>query len=352
MAFSGERNVIIILWLLVIVLGLILRASFRRNKVALRNGILGNLLVIALAGTISLTVYLFNNRILMFIWFTILIIALVVVAIFSALLGILLLWNAWLVWRREQHSLANSLTLLLGIYFIATPIVLRLGRDVFPDILVTTIAEINSVIFGYLLFWLLTYVMAFAMYTIFQSKRPHDYIIVLGAGLLNGDQVSPLLKNRIDVALRAAQYQYDKFKTRPLIILSGGQGSDEIIPEGVAMMAYAQGSGYPSDKLIAEKASRTTYENMLFSKQIVLAQNLDLAKGAFATSDYHVFRAATYAQAVGLNADGFGAHTRRYFIYNALLREYVAILAKHKKLHVVAMGVFIIIAIITNIMNV
>lgn len=349
MGFNSEINILIILWVIVALLAWLLRVSFHRNKVALKNGVIGNILLVFLATAISISVYLLGNKVLMFIWFTILLIAIVVLTIFSAILGFLLLWNAWLVWRREQHSLANSLTLFLGIYFIVTPIILPLGKDIFPDNFITIVAEINSVIFGYLLFWLLNYVTAFAIYTIFQSRRAHDYIIVLGAGLLNGDQVSPLLKNRIDAALTAAQHQYDKFKTRPLIILSGGQGSDETIPEGVAMMAYAQGTGYPSDKLIAEQASKTTYENMLFSKQIVLDQGLDPAKGAFATSDYHVFRAATYAQSVGLKVDGFGAHTRRYFIYNALLREYIAILSKHKKLHILGIGCLLIIAILITI---
>ncbi len=41
----------------------------------------------------------------------------------------------------------------------------------------------------------------------FNHKPNQDYIIVLGAGLLNGDSVSPPLAKRIDVAIKFYQHQ-------------------------------------------------------------------------------------------------------------------------------------------------
>lgn len=99
------------------------------------------------------------------------------------------------------------------------------------------------------------------------------------------------------------------------------------------MLEYSLTTGFPAEYLVAEKESKTTYENMLFSKQILTEHGLEDQRGVFATSDYHVFRAAQYAREVNLRVDGIGARTRLYFVFNALLREYVAILAHHKKAH-------------------
>ena len=54
------------------------------------------------------------------------------------------------------------------------------------------------------------------------------------------------------------------------------------------------------DKLIKEEKSTSTYENMLYSKQIIDTLNLS-ENIAVATSEYHMLRAKKYAQKTGLN---------------------------------------------------
>ena len=51
----------------------------------------------------------------------------------------------------------------------------------------------------------------------------------------------------------------------------------------------------------------------------------------FVTNDYHVFRAGTYARQIGLKAEGVGCKTAFYYWPNAFIREYIAIMAQHKK---------------------
>lgn len=51
--------------------------------------------------------------------------------------------------------------------------------------------------------------------------------------------------------------------------MSGGQGSDEKLPEAVAMKEYAVAQGVPEGEILVETNSTTTYENMKFSKEIM-----------------------------------------------------------------------------------
>lgn len=172
---------------------------------------------------------------------------------------------------------------------------------------------------------------------------------MLGSGLINGSELSPLLKSRVDVALDFAHKQISKNGKHPLLIMSGGQGPDESIPESKAMCDYAITTGYPKDLIVAEDQSKNTYQNMAYSKEILKQQKIPLHQGIFATSDYHVFRAAGYARLAGQNIDGIGARTNRYFIWNALLREYVAILMNHKKFHSISIAIIVTIAISATI---
>jgi uncharacterized SAM-binding protein YcdF (DUF218 family) len=67
------------------------------------------------------------------------------------------------------------------------------------------------------------------------------------------------------------------------MIVSGGQGSDEGIPEAEAMAAYLTERGFPAARLACEDRSRTTEENLAFSKAIMDA-------GRPARSEAHMTR--------------------------------------------------------------
>lgn len=137
-------------------------------------------------------------------------------------------------------------------------------------------------------------------------------------------------------------YSSKKNKTKPIVIFSGGQGKDETVPEGQAMKEYAVSHDMQDLELFTEIKSKNTYQNMLFSKKIVIEQGLPLDAGVFSTSDYHTFRAAGFARYVGLNIDGIGAKTSRFFIPNAFIREYIAILMRHKNFHVVVLTLLLL----------
>ncbi|MBM7617343.1 uncharacterized SAM-binding protein YcdF (DUF218 family) [Weissella uvarum] len=334
------------LWAVVVCLGLALYASFKSNKVRLLNGMLLTLLLIVLAIAITGTLYQFHAGTILFIWIGFLALIGFILSLFSVCLWIILLWNAWVVWHKESHNLGNLLTLILGLVIIIMPVFMRLIHHYLPNWLAQGIQNIYGSVVMYLVFWMISFMMSLVLYKLFKPKYDQSYIIVLGAGLLDSDKISPLLKSRVNAAINFANKQFEKAGYRPSLVMSGGQGPDEKIPEGVAMRDYALSEGFPADQVYVEDQSQTTYQNMLYSKRVI-EQQLDVNEqnGLFATSDYHVFRAAGYARAVGLNIDGIGAKTSRYFLYNAYLREYVALLSNHKIFHAICLAAIVLINI-------
>ena len=82
----------------------------------------------------------------------------------------------------------------------------------------------------------------------------------------------------------------------------------------------------PADAIIEEDGSATTMENLRNSKAIMDARSgMNAYRAAVVTSDYHVFRTAEYAHKIGLEADGVGSATARYFWPTAFIREYVTV---------------------------
>src|SRR5699024_8835907 len=95
------------------------------------------------------------------------------------------------------------------------------------------------------------------------SSYDEDVIIVLGCGI-RGDMVSDQLARRLDAAIR-----YHTQNPDAMILVSGGQGPQESVTEALAMETYLIAGGIPSDKIIKEESSTSTYSNLLFSKEIL-----------------------------------------------------------------------------------
>lgn len=119
-----------------------------------------------------------------------------------------------------------------------------------------------------------------------------DALIVLGAGI-RGEQLSRTLQKRLDAAVDYAEKNPDA-----VIVVSGGQGSGEAIPESLAMERYLLSRGVPAERIRKEELSTSTRENFRFS-QAVLNETRDPDRIAFVTSDFHVFRSAFLARDAG-----------------------------------------------------
>lgn len=119
-----------------------------------------------------------------------------------------------------------------------------------------------------------------------------DAAIVLGAALWN-DKPSPALKERLDYAYEL----YKQGKVDKLILTGGLDGNGSELTEAEGMKEYLAALGVPRDKLLLELKARSTYENLLFSKPIAEAYNLDSL--LIVTHDYHASRANDIAGYLG-----------------------------------------------------
>ncbi len=139
-----------------------------------------------------------------------------------------------------------------------------------------------------------------------------DYIVVLGAKL-HGKEPSESLRNRLDAALK---YSRDNEKTK--IIVSGGQGADEEIPESHAMKNYLLENGIEEDRILVEDKSTSTLENLKFSDELY---GLKDRKVLIVTQGYHIFRSKMIAGRLGIKAKGLPAKTPGHTVVKMYLRE-------------------------------
>lgn len=169
-----------------------------------------------------------------------------------------------------------------------------------------------------------------------------DFVLILGCQIRADGTLYPLLRGRVDRAIRFAEAQYRATGRRPVLVPSGGQGADEPMPEGEAMARYLREKGVPEEAILPETASTTTRENLLFSRKLMEQQGRG-TKAAFSSSSYHVYRSGILASQLGWDIDGMGSRTRWYFWPNAFLREFIGLMAAEKLKQLTAMAVIVLV---------
>ena len=145
-------------------------------------------------------------------------------------------------------------------------------------------------------------------------------VIVLGSGI-RGELLTVGLKNRLDCAV-------EMYKNNPdiLIVVSGGQGPQEDITEALAMERYLLRCSVPQENIIKEEQATSTYENFIYSKQILDEKFTEDYKAAYVTNDYHIYRAGALAKIAGF--DGLTrshSSTVWYTVIPSCMRECMAV---------------------------
>ncbi len=265
-------------------------------------------------------------------------VTLVVIALLAILIvPFFLIQNGIVMIRKEGKSLANLLSLLFGILigigeltsiFTAFSFIMAMNEnDFFMNFM--KVSGFPFVFISVSIIYVSLSFLIFMIYVLFlqivPKKRDFDYVIIHGAGLLDGNRVSKLLSDRIDKAIDV----YHKDPTPPVMIPSGGQGADETVSEARAMADYLLSKGIPEEKIILEDKSTTTYENLLNS-QAIIEERGNGKYIALVTSNYHVYRALRHCRKIGLKCTGIGSRVAFYYWPSALIREYVAVHAEPK----------------------
>lgn len=156
-----------------------------------------------------------------------------------------------------------------------------------------------------------------------QSPEPHaKYLIVLGAHV-NGKQITNSLMRRLDAAYG---YLCDNPQTK--VIVSGGQGRGEDLPEAEAMAENLMRRGIDASRIIREERSVSTEENLRFSRELIPEIKEDRHPPVvLVTNDFHLYRALLLGKQTGYQElSGLPASSNPALQLNYLVREFFAII--------------------------
>ncbi|MCX5404960.1 YdcF family protein [Streptomyces sp. NBC_00335] len=243
-------------------------------------------------------------------------------------LGIFLIGNGLTVIRKEGRRPANLLAFMAGVgIFALIAFVLTAGtrRSQMWD------AVTGGVVFlaGYVSFLFLCFLAYAYLYGRIKVRGDVDYVVMLGSGLIGGDRVPPLLASRLRKGREIHDAQIARGGRVPLLLTSGGKGTDESLAEARAMADWLIAEGVPQEHVRLEDRSRTTEENLRFSRTIM--ETADPAyRCVVVTNNFHAFRAAMMARKAGVNGQVLGSPTAKYFWPSATIREFVAVFWEHK----------------------
>lgn len=216
---------------------------------------------------------------------------------------------AWLA-VTANLTLGTAMVALLGLGFLACGIwFARLSRHrvigAVAFLLVVAMIGLSSFLAGY--------------GSIEDAHYDENAVIVLGAAV-HGRELSNTLVGRLDVAL-----DYHQRNPSALVVVSGGQGPQEEIPEAVAMRQYLLDHGVPDTRIVVEDRSTSTEENFANSRGLLDQRLSPGYRIAFITDEFHVYRAARIAASAGLPATHVSSRTPWYFWPANYLRESVAV---------------------------
>ncbi|RII11154.1 hypothetical protein DSC45_29275 [Streptomyces sp. YIM 130001] len=253
----------------------------------------------------------------------------VVPAVAIVILGCFLLLNGLTMVRKEGRRPANLLSGLAGVGIFAV-----LALVVSADYIGSSRAYqafILAVVLvtGYVAFLFLCFLAYAFLYSRIRVRGDVDYVVMLGSGLIEGERVPPLLASRLQRGLRVQQDQVARGAKPCVLLTSGGQGPDEELPEAEAMGRWLVAEGADPTTVVEESESRTTGENLRFSRRIMEAAD-DGYVCVVVTNNFHAFRAAMTARREGVRGQVIGSPTASYFWPSATIREFVAVFWEHR----------------------
>lgn len=143
------------------------------------------------------------------------------------------------------------------------------------------------------------------------------YMIIPGAQV-RGREISRPLACRLDTA-----YEYLEENPGTIVIVSGGQGSGEDIPEACAMKIYLEKNGIEGSRILEEDQSVNTDQNIAFSRKLMDSQEDYVV---VVSNAFHIYRTVEICKKQGLeHVQGLGAPSNRIMIPSYYLREALAV---------------------------
>ena len=133
-------------------------------------------------------------------------------------------------------------------------------------------------------------------------------------------RITSSLKLRLDRA-----YIYAAGHRNVKIVVSGGQGRGEDIPEAEAMKEYLVGRGIERERIFPEDRSSTTEENLRFTARLI--PDIKEKKTGVVTNSFHIYRAWLLGKREGYQRlFPVSAKSEPVLYLNYMVREALAVL--------------------------
>lgn len=133
------------------------------------------------------------------------------------------------------------------------------------------------------------------------KKLNADCIMVLGAGIIDAETPTDMLRDRLDAGILLYRNS-----VAPKILLTGDNGTvthNEIH----VMLNYVKRAGVPEEDIFCDHAGFSTYDSMYRAKSIFEVEHLIVV-----TQTYHEYRALYIAEKLGLSAKGVASDQEKY----------------------------------------
>lgn len=160
-----------------------------------------------------------------------------------------------------------------------------------------------------------------SIFMISAANRPPDgdtTVIVLGCKV-RGEEPSLMLRQRI-----MAAYRFLDQNPSSMCIVSGGQGSDELISEAESMKRVLVEQGIDEERIILEDRSTGTDENIRFSLEKMKEYGIS-GSVTIITNEFHQLRAKLIADKYGLESYSVSARTSLWLLPTYWLREWFGV---------------------------
>lgn len=244
--------------------------------------------------------------------------------------------------RRGPNVLALGLGVVLG---VALPLVWRVGLAA-RGTAAGALAAVALVLGAQVGLGLVVLLIGWARLAWAVRRRPPERaeaLVVLGAGLV-GTRVTLVLAERLRAALtlhgslvRPGGPGAGGGRARPVpVVVSGGQGPDEVTSEAAAMADFLVGHGLDPTLISLEDRSTSTRENLVNSAALVAGLGGDGPERgpgqlAVVTNGFHVYRTDLLARELHLDVVVIGCRTPPHYLPRALTRELAAVLTLHPR---------------------
>lgn len=172
---------------------------------------------------------------------------------------------------------------------------------------------LGCVLAGLLMGFALSNLGAVLLYPLWAGSSCHaDTLLVMGAAQYNGTP-SPAFKRRLD----KAKTLYDA-GCAERVLITGGRRRGDAYSEGEVGETYLLSEGLPKSALLSETASRTSHQNLLYSRDLLADTFVTIV-----TDDMHAYRTRYLAERLGYEVElepVFAPYERLNYAINETLK--------------------------------